>query len=155
MLSRQQSLEVEVFSPPHKDVKVEPHHLVWRSRLLKFRKKVIVLCRQLFPSLPLPSKDCAQISHLIDQIIRAVEDKEQPAVQALPLKCCGYEPKVLLCSSPKACLKHLRRKTVRLINALLPELSLGKEVQGHMVDELLHRVFSANKQQSSSPPDIT
>ncbi|ELU05911.1 hypothetical protein CAPTEDRAFT_221979 [Capitella teleta] len=152
MLSREISLET---SPPKSNSFNVEQHMAWRTKLLKFRKKVLILCKVLFPGVQLPSKDCPQISCLLDQMISVASDLPAPHLSAIPQSCCDDVPRVLLCSSPKACLKHLRKKACRLLEALLPGLVLGDAVDGRNVDELLHRVYSANKKHSASSGIIT
>lgn len=157
-------------SPPV--LQQEPHYegdsfnvqqyLAWQVRAGRLRRKVLRLCRLLFPRVPLPrSKDCPQVSCLIDQIIHAARGEAVPAGRLRSLSAGEVSfsaARVLVCASPQACLAHLRRKIVGFLKAVLPGLPLDAThlcEQGDVVDELLQRVYAANKQRLKREADVT
>ena len=131
--------------------------LAWHSKVAKLRRKVLRLCKVIFPSLSYPqrfSREGPQVEALLDQMMSAVkDDRESPHAAgkhcALPTgdPCC-WEVNVVMCKSPRICLQHLRAKICQFMETLLPGLQLGPEFDrgGDLVDELLHRVFTANRQ---------
>ena len=155
-------------SPPHKKNgrarKRKPfdkaHFLNYNRRLLRLRSGVCVLLETLFPEMVYPRRfnpESHSVDYLVDYISLVVQDKETAPSRIS--RCYGdidWDPTVMLCSAPKDCLRHLRRRLMKMLKALLPGLKVNRyfDHSSASVDALIEEITFVNAQQASSHPSV-
>ncbi len=122
------------------------------QKVVRLRKKVVRLCRLLFPQLHYPSRSGWLFSKpdiLLDQIIACLDERDlKPRhLQVIPTQDNVMDLRVVLCKSPVSCLRHLRRRLCRLFDLILPDVDLVRtfDRSGPGVDALLHEVLQTNQ----------
>ena len=133
------------------------HFMNYNRRLLRLRKGVCVLLETLFPEMIYPRRfnpESHAVDYLIDHISNIVQDKELPSSSRMS-RCYGdldWDVTILLCSTPKDCLRHLRRRIMKLLKALLPGLKTNRyfDHSSASVDALVEEITFVNAQHLSS-----
>ena len=155
---------VEFIESPHKRSgrprKKKPfdkaHFMNYNRRLLRLRKGVCVLLETLFPEMVYPRRfnpESHAVDYFVDYISLVVQDKEQTPARIS--RCYGeidWDPTVVLCSTPKDCLRHLRRRLMKMLKALLPGLKVNRyfDHSSASVDALIEEITFVNAQNASS-----
>ena len=155
---------VEFVESPHKKSgrarKKKPfdkaHFMNYNRRLLRLRKGVCVLLETLFPEMVYPRRfnpESHAVDYFVDYISLVVQDKELTPSRIS--RCYGeidWDPTVMLCSTPKDCLRHLRRRLMKMLKALLPGLKVNRyfDHSSASVDALIEEITFVNAQNASS-----
>lgn len=128
---------------------------VWR--VARLRKKILRLVRTLFPHLRVAvtlSSHSPQVEQLMEQIERAVNSQgKEGGKVSLPTSQVVAEGglltlQVVLCQTPRECLRHLRSKTVRFLRTLLPLLTIDEskvESQVDFIENLIDLIIKRNQ----------
>ena len=132
------------------------HFMNYNRRLLRLRKGVCVLLETLFPEMVYPRRfnpESHAVDYFVDYISLVVQDKEQTPARIS--RCYGeidWDPTVVLCSTPKDCLRHLRRRLMKMLKALLPGLKVNRyfDHSSASVDALIEEITFVNAQNASS-----
>lgn len=104
------------------------------------------LFRNVFPGVYKRTKSKTRFVHvenLIDLIIKLTKNPEMTI--SLPPISCLFQSHVVLCKFPSDCLKHIRRKVLKMIFCLLPSLQPSfAHSEGEVIDRLLDLVVKCN-----------
>ena len=137
------------YSPPkaHFNVRI---FILQQRKVVKLRRQVYRLFRTVFPALPYPRKfspTTPVLDFLLEQVIDAVKGRHSNKPKALCLDCSQVQDiSIVLCRTPRTCIRHLRRKVYRLLRAILPDLQVHDNFDANSddVDKLLGLVVRCN-----------
>ena len=93
------------------------------------------------------------MDYFVDYISLVAQDKERtPGRISRCYGEIGWESAVMLCSTPKDCLRHLRRRLMKMLKALLPGLKVNRyfDHSSASVDALIEEITFVNAQNASS-----
>ena len=116
------------------------------AKVLNLRSLVTRMIKTVFPDLAYPSlfqEDGLCVEYLMDEIMDACGERQRKVPLSAPFGNVGDKVKVVLCKYPFGCLRHLRRKTVRLLKTLLPDIKSEGLDPGRM-NALLEEVIQTN-----------
>ena len=126
------------------------------QRLVLLRRKVCKFLRVAFPFLQYPAyfkTHAICVENLLDQLICIIDrSKGNHSQHAIPteLSCC--EVRVVICKSPRQCLNYLRRKIVRFLQSVLPDMKMSPcfDTSSEMVETLLQQIIICNQNHDNS-----
>ena len=121
------------------------HFMKNQSFVERLRAKVCKLFQVLFPELEYPPnfrEHTHSVEKLMDQVIAVISDKSIDS----PHDETGFLIEVVLCQSPRQCLKQLCKKTTRLISTLLPDVTIDedKDYNFSTISALLDEIILSN-----------
>ena len=127
------------------------HFLSYNKRLLRLRRNVCTMFDTLFPDMIYPRRfnpENHSVDYLVEHISNVVQDKEMMPYRIS--RCYGnvdWDVSIVVCATPKDCLRHLRRRIVVLLKALLPGLKLNRHFDhsSASVDTLIEEVTNLNR----------
>ncbi|CAH1775875.1 unnamed protein product [Owenia fusiformis] len=133
-------------------------HSTVSRKIIDLRNKVYRLFYTAFPFLEYPYnfyKNTDDVEYMMDKIVQTVlkgekQNSKLPRPKPFKSKAKGkrkkgpMKPFVILCDKPDKCLKNLRQKIVRFLQAILPDLNVDSNLKGPKVDHLLEEVISNN-----------
>ena len=119
------------------------------KRVTQLRREIIKFVKTVFPDVDLPSskRSLATVDVLLSQVLNCVLDRPHSGRQVISTSHEPMDVEIVVCKSPQACLRHLRRKICRVLQAVLPDLDLSWPFnQGSdSVDALLKEIVQCNK----------
>jgi len=122
------------------DATVRQYELLDRLRMRALQVLERILPTYLVYPTVMPSEHSPAVDRLVDQIVDIFSDVRHSQANNISAQ---LQPSVALCRSPDRCLRSFRRKFVRLLQLLLPNLDLT-DISADEVDQLADLVISAN-----------
>lgn len=119
-------------------------HAAFFEQLCQLQIRIFHLLNTLFPfigGLVRLTPHSHSLELLLHEIINILKDSSHAPNQKLKQNCC---PVVSLCCSPEQCIKSLRRKTVILIQLLLPSVCHGCTKISEL-EEIIDQIIIVNK----------
>jgi hypothetical protein len=121
------------------------------KKIMQLRREALKFLKTVFPDMDFPSckRGLVTVDVLLSQVLDCVMCRRHSGkrLQVIPTQHQILDVRILACKSPQACLRHLRRKICRVLQALLPDLDLSSPFnQGSdSVDALLKEITHCNK----------